>query len=191
MAANTDSRTLNIFGALGVLIADRVFAAVEQSGDLSRQEGAALIQIGLFAPTFGNLQTTLRLSQSAASRLVDRLAARDWVVKNAHPEDPRERILQLTPAGEALMGDILDRKQNSLRELFATLDAGETSRLLDLAEKIFAAGIRSREESDRTCRMCNLSRCPQASCPARHRAEERATERAATPAPKRLPAHLL
>lgn len=187
MAANTDSRTLNIFGALGLLIADRVFAAVEQSGDLSRQEGAALIQIGLFAPTFGNLQTTLRLSQSATSRLVDRLASRDWVAKNAHPEDPRERVLQLTPAGEALMRDILERKQNSLQELFATLDAGETSRLLDLAGKIFSAGIRSREESDRTCRMCDLSGCPQASCPARHRAGERI----APSAPKRLPAHLL
>lgn len=187
MAINTDSRTLNIFGALGLLIADRVFAAVEQAGDLGRREGVALIQIGLFAPTFVNLQTTLRLSQSAASRLVDRLAARGWVVKNAHPEDPRERVLQLTPAGEALMGDILDRKQNSLQELFATLDAGETSRLLDLARKIFAAGIRSQEESDRTCRMCDLSQCPQTNCPARHRVGERAT----APAPKRLPAHLL
>lgn len=187
MAASIDPRTLNIFGALGLLIADRVFAAVEESGDLSGQEGVALIQIGLFAPTFGNLQTTLRLSQSATSRLVDRLAVKGWAVKSAHPEDPRERVLQLTPAGEALMGDILDRKQNSLQELFATLDAGETSRLLDLAGKIFAAGIRSREESDRTCRMCNLAGCPQASCPARCQAGESA----APPAPKRLPAHLL
>ena len=187
MAANTDPRTLNIFGALGLLIADRVFAAVEQAEGVSRQEGVALVQIGLFAPTFGNLQTTLRLSQSATSRLVDRLVARNLAVKNAHPEDPRERILQLTPAGEALLGGILDRKQSSLQELFATLDAGETSRLLDLAEKIFAAGIRSREESDRTCRMCDLTGCPQASCPARHRAGERV----AAPAPKRLPAHLL
>ena len=187
MAANIDSRALNIFGALGLLIADRVFAAVEQSGDLSRQEGVALIQIGLFAPTFVNLQTTLRLSQSAASRLVDRLAARDWVAKIAHPDDPREKILQLTPPGEALMRDILGRKRDSLQELFATLDAGDAARLLSLAEKIFASGIRSREESDRTCRMCNLAGCPQESCPARHRAEERA----AAPAAKRLPAHLL
>ncbi len=187
MTANIDSRTLNIFGALGLLIADRVFAAVEQAGDLSRQEGIALIQIGLFAPTFANLQTTLRLSQSATSRLVDRLAGRDWVVKIAHPEDPRERVLQLTPAGEELVEDILGRKQDLLQELFATLDAGEVARLLGLAEKIFAVGIRSREDSDRTCRMCDLAGCPQASCPARHCAGENV----APPAPRRLPAHLL
>lgn len=189
MVANPDPRTLNILGAFGLLVADRVFAAIDRTEILSRQEGVALVQIGLFSPGFTNLQTTLCLSQSAASRLVDRLTARGLTLKSAHPEDPREKILTLTSRGAELMRDILEQRRAALGELLAPLDSGETADLLRLTAKVLAGSIRSQAESDLTCRMCDLGKCPQENCPARHNAERPA---AVTPlAPRRLPAHLL
>ncbi len=189
MAATPDHRTLNILGAFGLLVADRVFAVIERTEVLSRQEGVALVQIGLFSSGFTNLQTTLCLSQSAASRLVDRLAARGLALKSTHPEDPREKILTLTAQGAKLMQDILDQRQAALGELLAPLNSGETADLLRLAAKVLAGNIRSQAESDLTCRLCDLGKCPQENCPARHGAERPA---AVTPvAPRRLPAHLL
>ncbi len=187
MNKSIDPRTLNIFGAFGLLLADRVFTAVGGGGELGRQESVALIQIGLFSPAFANLQTTLRLTQSATSRLVGRLAARGLVAKQARPDDPRGKRLRLTRRGEEMMQAMLAARQAALQELFAALGEDEAATLLDLVSKILAANIRDEEESGTVCRMCDLGKCPQERCPVRRAPQGGFVE----PDSKRLPTHLL
>lgn len=184
---NIDPRALNIFGAFGLLLADRVFAAIDGQKELSRQEGIALIQIGLFSPSFAKLEASLRLTQSATSRLVDKLAAKGLAAKKPKSEDPREKSLYLTRQGEECMQKILQARQSALREIFEVLDPEERVRLLALVSKIFATNINDKQESDRVCRMCNLAECPQDRCPARYTGQD-ALE---PPEPRRLPTHLL
>lgn len=187
MNTSMDPRTFNIFGAFGLLLADRMFTAVAGRHELSLQENTALVQIGLFSPAFANLRTTLRLTQSATSRLVDRLAAKGLVAKQAQLDDPRGKLLRLTRQGEELMQAMLAARQAALEELFGALSPDETVTLLDLVSKLLAANIRSKEESDTVCRMCDLGKCPQDRCPARYASQDSLVEHDN----KRLPTHLL
>ena len=187
MDTHIDARALNIFGAFGLLLADRVFACIDEQPGLSRQEGVALIQVGLFSPSFANLETSLRLTQSATSRLVAKLAAKGLVTKLARSEDPREKFLRLTREGEERMQDILQARQAELHSVFAVLDSEEAARLLAIVSKILAANIGSKKESDQVCRMCDLVKCPQDRCPACY-ADQAARE---LPESRRLPTHLL
>ena len=187
MNTHIDARALNIFGAFGLLLADRVFASVDEQRELSRQEGVALIQVGLFSPSFVNLETSLRLTQSATSRLVAKLAAQGLVTKLARPEDPRGKFLRLTCQGEEKMQGILQARQAELHSVFEILDSEEVTRLLALVSKVFAANIGSKKESDRVCRMCDLAECPQERCPARY-ADQAVHEPSES---RRLPTHLL
>ena len=187
MNMKIDHRTLNIFGAFGLFLADRLFAAIDGQQEFTRQEGIALIQIGLFSSSFANLETSLRLTQSATSRLVDKLAAKGLVVKKARDGDPREKNLRLTRQGEERMEKILRARQATLHDVFEVLDTEEMARLLTIVSKILTANISSKQESDRVCRICDLPRCPQDRCPARYAGQD-ALE---SPEPRRLPTHLL
>ena len=58
--------------------------------------------------TVADLADTIGRSPSATSRLVDGLVGRRLVVRQAEPDDRRQRTLQLTPDGQALLA-VVDR----------------------------------------------------------------------------------
>ncbi len=198
MNGNLNHRSVNVFGALGLLVTDRVFAAVEQRGKVSRQEGVTLVQIGLGAPSFVRLQEVLGLTQSAASRLVDKLTGKGLVLKTPRLDDPRGKLLRLTRKGEELRQTILADRASALQEMLAPFDSKEISLLLELVSKIFRASSTSpggQEAAALACRLCDWAHCPQGSCPARGIKQDVVPasfeEAPASSGPKRLPAHLL
>ena len=159
-------RTLNIIGAFSVLVSDRIQKAISRQSILSTQESIALIQIGLFSPTFHNLQTTLQLTQSATSRLVNKLVEKQFIIKDSSSDDLREKSLRLTNKSEQLVNEILSSRYESLESMLHTLTPEETSTFLKIISKILEHSIQCEIDSDITCRMCDLCHCPQDKCPA-------------------------
>lgn len=76
---------------------------------LTRQRGLTATQwsalgILLYFPgaTHSDLETILRIEKPSVTSLIQGMENKGWVVRRAHPEDARSRLLFLTDSGKAL-----------------------------------------------------------------------------------------
>lgn len=159
-------RTANLLGAFALALCDRLRDVTDTLGDGA--QAAALVQIGSCPDEpIHLLSRTLGLSHSGTVRVVAGLEAAGWVAKGKKPgADGRLVTLHLTPEGEARKADILTARAALLARLIAPLDAAGQAALTSLLEQMFPVIIGSLAESDQACRLCDLSVCPEESCPA-------------------------
>ncbi|MCO7220794.1 MarR family transcriptional regulator [Klenkia sp. PcliD-1-E] len=106
LAGALDQVTLPQFRVL-VLLAGR---GPQRSGDLARA-------VGVHPSTF--------------SRSADRLVAGGWVVRTGNPDSRREVLVELTPAGAALVADVTERRRAELRTVLSRLDPADAGRVRD------------------------------------------------------------
>jgi|SRR6187551_110459 DNA-binding MarR family transcriptional regulator len=76
------------------------------------------------------LADDLRLSQSAASRLVDRLVSNGLVHRGVAPESRREVRIAPTSRGRRVTRRVLERRQQAIDEVIARMHPAEVKRLL-------------------------------------------------------------
>jgi DNA-binding MarR family transcriptional regulator len=82
----------------------------------------------------------LLLSQPSVSRLLDRLAARGLVAKQADPRDARGTIVSLTDAGYSLFRRVAVAHAEAIaRRVGGALDANELAQLATLCRKLRTA----------------------------------------------------
>ncbi|MBY8883464.1 MarR family transcriptional regulator [Streptomyces sp. PTM05] len=84
------------------------------------------------------LAEALCTTSPAASRLCDRLEAAGLLDRLAHPDNRREILLTLTPAGRSLLAEVARRRQRDLDEVLAAMPEERRSDL--------ARGLRSFHE---------------------------------------------
>jgi DNA-binding MarR family transcriptional regulator len=90
------------------------------------------------------------LSQPALSRMVDRLAERGLLQRQADPADGRGVRLSLTAAGAALQRRIGRRHARSVaRAMTAGLDAGELRELAALCQKLTGPATAADSDHDK------------------------------------------
>jgi DNA-binding MarR family transcriptional regulator len=75
--------------------------------------------------TVGALGCQLSIGQSTASLLVDHLVRRGLVARAEDPADRRRALLSCTPAGEAMLSELRQGNQQTLKEWLAELSAEE------------------------------------------------------------------
>ena len=80
-------------------------------------------------PTMSSVAEKLGLSLPSASRAVDWLVKRDYVVRTEDPDDRRARRLQLTEAGDELAHRLLAARLEGLGQFAASLSEEERERL--------------------------------------------------------------
>jgi DNA-binding MarR family transcriptional regulator len=97
----------------------RVLVMVGQAGSMS----------------MGEIADGLGVNPSNASRSCDRLLAAGLILREEHPEDRRRVVVELTPAGERLIADVMRHRADELaaivsemspeaqRELMSAMDA--------------------------------------------------------------------
>ncbi|MGP7997240.1 MAG: MarR family winged helix-turn-helix transcriptional regulator [Streptosporangiaceae bacterium] len=131
------------------------FAAEDIWTDLSMREYDVLYTLSKCAGPvrISELNRHVLLSQPALSRLVDRLAERGFVQRQADPADGRGVRLALTAAGRARQRQIGRRHARSVAQaMTAGLSAAELSELeaicLKLARQPVLAGAPSYENSE-------------------------------------------
>jgi DNA-binding MarR family transcriptional regulator len=110
-----------------------------------------------------DLARGLRISNPAATRLVDRLVARRYVRRELEPEDRRRVRLHPTPAGRRALDEArLAREQALLRVLTDMPPEGRRS-LARGVEEFLRSALRSPGDIERVCRRCgteHVTSCP-------------------------------
>lgn len=100
--------------------------------DLTPTQLAALATLHRCGPVpVGTLADVEQVSAPTATKVVGRLHASGLVERRPDPTDRRVALVALTPAGEALLAEIRDRKTAWLTQRLGQLPAGELDRVVD------------------------------------------------------------
>ncbi len=163
-------RTLNMLGALSVVVADRVNSSVEAVAAMGPSAPAALAALHEFLDggSVTQLSSVLGLTHSGTVRLVDRLCS-EGLVRRADGQDGRAVSVVLTRAGRRRAAQVLRARTECLDPLLSGVTAAELAQLLPLLEKMLGAVTRERI-AERTsgaqdrpppwlCRLCDFAAC--------------------------------
>lgn len=155
------SRTANLLGALGVALVD----AQTQLLATSPTDAAALNAIGTVPGcSITDVRVTLGITHPGTVRTIDRLVAAG-LVERGTGRDARTVGLHLTGEGERTWHDQSEARLGWLQRTVAKLTAEEQKDLERVASALLAVMTSDYESSERICRLCDESRCPQSRCP--------------------------
>jgi DNA-binding MarR family transcriptional regulator len=166
----TTDRLPQLLGVLALASADRFRTAVEDSLGRGGAHAAALVHLSAYPDeSVQGLADVLRVSQPAAVKIADRLAA-DGLVERRVGADRRVRTLRLTAKGRRAADDVLSRRGAALDDLVSVLSAAERTRLEPLLEKLIAGLADDRPAALTVCRMCDRDACCREprGCPLAH-----------------------
>lgn len=158
-------RTANLLGALAGEVSDRLERSTRDHPNQTDSIAAALNVIALYEGCSNNeLSHMLRLSHPATVRLVDKLEA-DGTVERRGTEDKRAVALYLTRKGRARAKDTLVSRCQALGDILKSLTRHEQDQLSRLLEKLLRPLVKSGQDGDYICRLCDTVACPPENCP--------------------------
>jgi MarR family transcriptional repressor of emrRAB len=135
------SLTFRVATLLGRELSARMDQFLAPTG-LSEIEFRALITVfshGGDAAYPGELCVTLSQSPANMTRVSDALVERGLITRAPSEQDRRRMQLRVTPAGEALVRQMLPNMADFTRELFRGFAADELARFLSDLKRVFAA----------------------------------------------------
>jgi MarR family transcriptional regulator, negative regulator of the multidrug operon emrRAB len=170
--------TANALGALSLVIADRMNAAVESIAGLGPSAPAALAALHEFLDggSVTQLSSVLGLTHSGAVRLVDRLAD-EGLVERVGAQDGRAVSVVLTRSGRGVAERILRARQDSVTSTLSALTSDEVDNLAAVLDTMLTTVTlaRAEERSAHThnrqqpwlCRLCDFAACgrSEGNCP--------------------------
>jgi DNA-binding MarR family transcriptional regulator len=136
-----DPRPMGVIGRLSRLAATVETGLRQIFAEAGLSDGefdvlAALRRAGApYALGPSELAATTMVTSGAVTKRVDRLAAAGYVTRSVRAEDARARTIALTPAGLALIDDLLPRHLANERRLLSPLTRAEQDQLARLLEK--------------------------------------------------------
>jgi DNA-binding MarR family transcriptional regulator len=168
MKNNLDhSRLLNLFGALSLHVSDCIKDVTEDAAGFGGSIPASLIQINSFCEgSFEKLQRSLGTTQSATTKVVQKMNQNDLLELKKSAVDKRVVELFLSEKGKTIYSNVVEARKEVLSGLVSCLEEDEKQTLLNIVEKLLTHSISDRESSDHVCRLCDLNSCPQNICPA-------------------------
>jgi len=165
----------NVFGALALMVADRMSDAFVGAGEAD-SSAAALSSLFHFLrrPTIDQLRRVVGLTPSGTVRLVDKLERERLLDRRPGP-DKRSVTLALTPLGETFARGLSDQRIEFLRETLAVLSDEERAAFERATSKLLVGLMRPPGTVRWMCRLCDLARCgrPRGLCPVYNEALER------------------
>jgi DNA-binding MarR family transcriptional regulator len=114
------------------LVADELGGAVRAAGveDMRTPYGFVIRTLADGDRTLTEVADLLAVSKQAAIKVVDEMAARGFLVREAHPTDRRVKLLRLTPKGALVRETALAASRDLERRLRATAGDAEVDALL-------------------------------------------------------------
>jgi len=82
------------------------------------------------------VQEILRLSASATSTLIDKLVEKGFVDRRENQADRRQKVLQLTPSGVALLDRMAQSRAQEFTQALALVDPELRAQLVTLFERV-------------------------------------------------------
>ena len=86
--------------------------------------------------TIGDLSNKMYLAFSTTTDLVDRMEKNELVQRVRDEQDRRVVRIHLLPEGERIIQEVIDKRQNYLRELLQDFEVDEAQELLKLLKKL-------------------------------------------------------
>ncbi len=152
------SRVANLLGAFGLLVSDAVGSALGDAR-LEPTSMTALVHLSKYpGESIDGLRGPLELSHSGCVRLVDRIEAAGYVVREK-AQDGRAVALQLTRKGREAAAGSLRRRGNWLRRSLRSLTAEEQETLGRLLAKVLSFEVSNSSQALRVCRACDYRAC--------------------------------
>ena len=147
----SDDRTGEIIQALAPLLAQqrqRMAARCHAHGvSLLGFQVLAILEMREAIP-MGHLADELDVALPNATGLVNRMEERGLVARRDDPADRRVVLVELTPAGRRLIGDMESERRERMVQLFGHLDPVQQNRLLQSVKDLVGAarGLGTIEE---------------------------------------------
>jgi DNA-binding MarR family transcriptional regulator len=165
-------------GALSLVVADRMNAAVEPIAALGPSAPAALAALHEFLDggSVTQLSSVLGLTHSGTVRLVDRLGA-EGLVERVGAQDGRAVSVVLTRSGRRLAVRILQAREKSLTSALSALTSDEVDNLAGALDRMLTTVTLARAEERSAhghnpqrpwlCRLCDFAACgrSEGNCP--------------------------
>jgi MarR family transcriptional repressor of emrRAB len=158
-------RTANLLGALSGEVSDRLNRLTKLHPNQTDSSPAALNIIALYEGCSNNeLSRALRLSHPATVRLIDKLEM-EGAVERRETRDKRAVALHLTRKGRTRAKEILVSRCDALRDIVGHLSRREQEQLSALLEKLLRPLVKTEQDGDHICRLCDTVACPPDDCP--------------------------
>lgn len=87
-------------------------------------------------PTLIILSNLLGITQATVTPLVDRLVAKELVIKEVSPKDKRAKLISLTPKGEEYLKQNIKEEYSRLQALLDCLGDDDTNDLIRILDKV-------------------------------------------------------
>lgn len=159
-------RTENLLGAFAVALTDAIRESTETASGQNITGAAALATVIAYpGESVDALAKTVGLSAAGSSRLIDKLEGEGLVRREGNRTDARSRVIVPTKAGTDRARSLLDARRAVVGRALEGLDEEDRVRLATLLEVMLNALTPDRRTCDRTCRLCDISACPQDICP--------------------------
>src|SRR5690242_8577723 len=114
-----------------------IFAGVMSDLDLTSMQFAALVKLHeLKAVSQTELGRLTGMDRATISGVVARLKRRELVLYKPDPLDKRSRIIALTPAGESLLADAMQRIDGVTEQTLDPIDSTERESLRAILQKM-------------------------------------------------------
>ena len=105
------------------------------------------------------LRLPLGITQPAATRIVDRLAADGLITRSRRPDDRREWIIGLTPAGRARATHLVATRSAIVADDIADVAPELRDGLTTVLEALLAGQTTGRVSARSICRFCDAHVC--------------------------------
>ena len=158
-------RTDNLVGALALALGDGINEVLAESSGLRLPDAAVLNVVGQFpGGTIESARVALGITHGGVVRVVDRLSAAGQIERRPGP-DGRSLALHLTPAGLATWQALSGARSAWLRDVTSRLPRDARQHVDAVVSALLAALTPDEDVAERTCRLCDVSVCPQRRCP--------------------------
>ncbi|HLC42228.1 MAG TPA: MarR family transcriptional regulator [Methylomirabilota bacterium] len=94
----------------------------------------------------GEIAKAFRVTLPAVTHIVNRLEQKQFVVRGDDPADRRVYLLELTPQGKNLVGELQTLQLESLEEVLARMSADDRRQVIKGLESLVAAAMNTPEE---------------------------------------------
>jgi len=82
----------------------------------------------------GDLAEAIGVHSSTFTRTTDRLLAGGWVERRENPDNRRETLVSLTPAGHAIVAQVTEARRAEISQVLATIAPADRERIRDAFE---------------------------------------------------------
>src|SRR5579862_6372701 len=132
------------------LVGITVRALASVSDEVTLPQLRTLVVVSLQGPqTVSALAERLDVHASTMTRMCNRLVTRGLVVRKPSAVDRREVVIELTPPGQGLVDEVMDKRRHEIDSIVRRMSTDDTARVvaaLDLFSQV-ADGPRSADET--------------------------------------------